>query len=197
MISCLDRLICAACVQAIVRTGSQRPVTAGETLSGKSMNESTGNCPCGSGQAFENCCGPLLAGQRQAETAEQLMRSRYTAYTRADRDYLQRTWHVSTRPSDLQLDREAQPRWQGLRILNTRKGGPGNHEGNVEFEAFHETGQGVGTLHENSRFVKENGHWYYLDGDTAETTTAGNLKVGRNAPCPCGSGRKYKRCCGR
>ena len=148
-------------------------------------------CPCGSNQPFDTCCDPLLAGSREASTAEALMRSRYTAYGRRDEAYLLRTWHPSTRPASLGLDEEIE--WLGLEILRTEAGGPEDREGLVEFVARYRANGQHGSLQEASRFVREEGHWLYVDGKIAE---AGG-RPGRNAPCPCGSGKKYKRCCGR
>lgn len=119
-------------------------------------------CPCGSGDLFDACCGPVLAG-RPAPTAERLMRSRYTAFAIGDAGYLLRSWHPSTRPTSLDLDPEV--RWLRLDILAKVGGGPFDAEGVVEFEAIHRDANGRGVLHERSRFVREHGHWYYVDGD--------------------------------
>lgn len=121
------------------------------------------------------------------------MRSRYTAFTRGDAAYLLATWHVSTRPA--QLDLAADPvAWQRLDIRQTQAGGPEDARGKVAFVAHYLAGGQPGTLQENSRFVRENGRWLYVDGQIGESQPA---QTGRNAPCPCGSGKKYKRCCGR
>jgi SEC-C motif-containing protein len=148
-------------------------------------------CPCGSNQPFDVCCGPLLTGSQQASTAEALMRSRYTAYGRHDEAYLLRTWHPSTRPGGLDLEEDL--RWLGLEIVRTEAGGPDDREGMVEFVARYEAGGQAGSLREASRFVREEGRWFYVDG----RIEAAKGRPGRNAPCPCGSGKKYKRCCGR
>ncbi|MGI9210177.1 MAG: YchJ family protein [Rhodococcus sp. (in: high G+C Gram-positive bacteria)] len=119
-------------------------------------------CPCGRGIPLGECCGVFLAG-RSAPTAEQLMRSRYTAFFLGDVDYLRRTWHPSTRPARLDLDPEQH--WTGLEILHTTGGGFLHAEGTVEFRA-HWTHVGVSdSMHEHSRFVRENGDWLYLDAD--------------------------------
>lgn len=120
-------------------------------------------CPCASGLPFDACCGPCLDASRPAATAEALMRSRYCAYTHGNADYLRRTWHASTRPDTLNLDEDA-TRWLGLQIRSTRAGGPDDATGEVEFVArFKHAGRGH-RLHETSRFVREDGRWYYLDG---------------------------------
>ena len=155
-------------------------------------------CACGSGLAHGGCCGPLLAGWALARTAEALMRSRYTAFVERNQAYLAQTWHPSTRPSDLEL--EAQPNWCGLRIVATEQGGEDDGEGLVEFVATALTGTEVFCLRERSRFVREDGRWLYLAGQIRkpnQVQVAYTGKVGRNGPCPCGSGRKIKKCCGR
>lgn len=155
-------------------------------------------CPCGSGQPYGQCCGPLLAGTRQAATAEALMRSRYTAYCTGNTPYVLRTWHPSTRPPA--LDTDDQPQWCGLSIVRTAQGGQSDDQGMVEFVASALVRNRLCQFRENSRFVKEDGLWFYVDGDVAPTggqQEAGPGKIGRNDACPCGSGRKFKKCCGR
>lgn len=122
-------------------------------------------CPCESGRPFETCCAPYLAGGKSAPTAEALMRSRYCAYTRRDAAYLLRTWHPSTRPAVLDLERDAGLRWLGLKILGCTAGGADGEAGTVEFVARYKVGGKAGRLCENSRFVREEGLWYYLDGE--------------------------------
>jgi SEC-C motif-containing protein len=149
-------------------------------------------CPCGSGESYGACCRPCLQGAT-APTAQALMRSRYVAYLLGDADYIARTWHPSTRPGSVDLSRG--PTWTGLQIRNTERGSPGDDEGSVEFVARYIAEGRPGSLHERSRFVREEGLWLYVDGELYETPS--EEKVSRNAPCPCGSGRKFKRCCGR
>lgn len=99
----------------------------------------------------------------QPQTAEALMRSRFDAFRRGDRDWLLATWHPSTRPDDLDL--ADNPRWRGLQIVDTRAGGPGDTTGVVEFRATYLVDGELGILHERSRFVREDGRWLYVDGD--------------------------------
>ena len=117
------------------------------------------------------------------------MRSRYCAYVLKRSDYLAATWHPSSRPAALDISGDDTP-WQRLVILSTAKGGAADNEGVVEFAAYYRGGQ----LHERSRFVKEEGLWLYLDGKILPPLA--EARVGRNEPCPCGSGKKFKRCCG-
>jgi len=120
-------------------------------------------CPCGSGRPPAACCGAVLSGNARVQTAEQLMRSRYTAYVLGDEAYLLRTWHASTRPATLALT-AAPVKWLGLRIVRTVAGGPDDRDGVVEFEARYKPPGRAERLHEVSRFVKEDGQWYYVDG---------------------------------
>ena len=118
-------------------------------------------CPCGSGDPYHGCCGPLLRGE-PAPTAESLMRSRYVAFVVGDARYLAATWHPRTRPDDLTLD-PAQ-RWTGLEIVDVEAGGEGDGEGAVEFRARFRHGRDHGELHERSRFVRRAARWTYVDG---------------------------------
>jgi SEC-C motif-containing protein len=115
----------------------------------------TGRCPCGSGATYEACCGPVHAGA-PAATAEALMRSRFSAFVLGLGPYLLASWHPSTRPAELELDEDVT--WRRLQIVD------GAAE-TVEFRASYRTSAGAGLLHERSRFVRENGHWFYLDGE--------------------------------
>ncbi len=118
-------------------------------------------CPCLSGQTYDECCAPLHRGESSAATAELLMRSRYAAFAVGDVDYLNRTWHPSTRPAGLSLD--ADRRWYRLDVLATARGRLLDTEGTVEFRAFYRAAGGAGSQHEVSRFVRERGAWLYLD----------------------------------
>ena len=121
-------------------------------------------CPCSSGLPHDACCGPVLAGTGPARTAEQLMRSRYSAYALGDVDHLLLTWHPSTRPTTLVLDDDV--RWVGLDVLAREHGGPFDDEGTVEFRAHsrHRFDDGRLVQHEVSRFVREGGRWSYVSG---------------------------------
>lgn len=158
----------------------------------------TDTCPCNSHKPYTECCGPLLSGIRLADTAEALMRSRYSAYVVRDIAYLLRSWHPSTRPD--KIDPVAIPAWYELIIIHTEKGQETDNEGVVEFQAAAFSQKSILRLHEVSRFVKENNQWFYVDGeikDDSHPVEGHEPKVGRNSPCPCGSGRKFKKCCGR
>ncbi|MGW9631265.1 YchJ family protein [Agromyces sp. NPDC055520] len=122
-------------------------------------------CPCGSGEVYGACCGPLLSGDSQAPTAVRLMRSRYTAFAVGDAEYLRATWHRETRPSDRDLDLDADTTWLALEIVATERGGPFDRDGAVEFRATFRADGERGVLHERSRFRREGGRWFYLDGE--------------------------------
>ena len=121
-------------------------------------------CPCGSGAPYPRCCGRWHAGERalQAPDAGQLMRSRYSAYVLGLREYLLQTWHPSTRPPALDAN-PAGLRWLGLEIRRRRVVDADHAE--VEFIARSKLGGRAQRLHEASRFVREGGRWYYLDGE--------------------------------
>jgi SEC-C motif domain protein len=121
----------------------------------------TGNCPCLSGEPYPDCCGRFHRGDAEAPTAEQLMRSRYSAFAVLDADYLLRTWHPDTRPSSLELDPGIQ--WRRLDIVSTTRGGPLDSEGTVEFKAYFRHDGERGVHAETSRFVRQDRRWYYVD----------------------------------
>lgn len=120
-------------------------------------------CPCGQSADYARCCGPLHAGTALATTAEQLMRSRYSAYVLRRADYLLATWHASTRPAGLDVEGDATA-WLGLRVL--RHGAEGPDRALVEFVARYRVGgASAQRLHEVSRFRREDGRWFYVDGE--------------------------------
>ena len=149
-------------------------------------------CPCGTGKTYDQCCGPLLAGRQKPSTAEQLMRSRFTANVIGKGAYLQATWHPDTCPAG--EIREFLP-WFRLEVLAVKQGQAGDARGEVEFKAWYQQGVTTGLLHERSRFIRLEDGWRYVDGLILPATPAAPGKVGRNSPCPCGSGKKFKRCC--
>ncbi|MCK7637114.1 SEC-C domain-containing protein [Corynebacterium sp. P7202] len=129
------------------------------------MDDSIGDetrCPCGSGDVFDSCCGPILAGTRRAPTAEALMRSRYTAFRVGDVDHLNVSWHPDTRPVDLSIDPEIS--FIRLIVHDTTGGGPFDTTGRVHFTAVYRTATGErGTQEENSTFTRLDGRWVYVD----------------------------------
>ena len=125
----------------------------------------TVSCPCRSAKAYPDCCGLYIGQGEPAPTAEALMRSRYTAYSANNERYLLKTWHHSTRPEKLNLDQHKSTRWIGLKVIKARDGGTHDTTGTVEFVARYKVGGKAHRLHEVSRFIKEDGRWYYVDGE--------------------------------
>lgn len=175
-------------------------------------------CSCNSGFDFKNCCQPFLEGKVFPDTAEKLMRTRYAAYVTADIDYLEKTLAPESRSdfdkkSAQQWAKQAQ--WKGLKIISTDKGSPVDTVGTVEFIATYQQGNEGFDHHEVSQFRKgKDQRWYFVDGDAhthkegedhghhhhhhvkPQTVVRDQPKIGRNDPCVCGSGKKYKKCCG-
>jgi SEC-C motif-containing protein len=123
-------------------------------------------CPCQSGLSYETCCGPAHDGSRPPATAEALMRSRYSAYALRLADWLVDSAHPSTRPASIDPAELAAAKWIGLQILRHEQRDAGHAI--VEFVARCRVGGRATRLHETSRFIREDGHWYYVDGDVHE-----------------------------
>ena len=163
------------------------------------------DCRCGMNFPYTDCCAPLIRGAVFADTAEDLMRSRYTATTQGNWDYLIQTTCAEERADKSPADFEKEGiEWQGLEILDTRQGEREDEAGEVTFVARYTVAGEAKKLQETSKFIKENGRWMYSEKQStvhADPAAARKpvkrsaAKVGRNAPCPCGSGKKYKKCC--
>lgn len=159
-------------------------------------------CPCKSGKTFAECCQSIISGERKAETAEALMRARYTSYVTGDVNFLKTSAVKEIRD---QFDEEASKiwsrtaKWHGLEIVRTEKGGSEDDRGVVEFRALYTANGEFCNHHELATFVREQDGWKFEDGELVGETpiVREEPKVGRNDPCPCGSGKKYKKCCGR
>ena len=158
------------------------------------------DCPCGSGRSYATCCEPIIAGA-PAETAEALMRSRYSAYVKHAFDHLGTSLSEAQRkdysPEDARRWSESSE-WLGLTILRTEQGGPTDEVGLVEFSARFKTNGEEQEHLETAIFSREQGRWVYAGqvSPRGQTVRREAPKVGRNDPCPCGSGKKYKKCCG-
>jgi SEC-C motif-containing protein len=147
-------------------------------------------CPCGSALPFSACCGPILENHALAETAEALMRSRYTAFVQKHEPHILASWHARTRPKSLNFD-DHPVVWLGLQIHDRQEGAASDSSGTVDFTtSYLENGQ-LCRLREKSEFLKEDGLWFYLRGECQIKKE----KVERNQPCPCGSAKKFKKCC--
>ena len=159
------------------------------------------DCPCGSGVDFSECCEKFHKGTL-APTAESLMRSRYSAFAKNNIKYIGETHIPGTEDFD---ESEAQEwatgsTWKKLEIVKTFQGNEDHDKGVVEFKAYYSDSEGKDYCHhEISDFVKQDGKWFYVDGQIVGTQpiTRAVPKVGRNEPCPCGSGKKFKKCCGK
>lgn len=159
------------------------------------------DCPCGSGHDYAACCEPVLSGAMRATTAEALMRARYSAYIKGNISFLGESLYTASRHDwDEAATRKwaEQSQWLGLEVLSTENGREDDDEGTVEFVASYKEDGLLKQHHENSLFRKEDGSWFYVDGQlpTPETVQRETPKTGRNDPCPCDSGKKYKKCCG-
>ena len=161
----------------------------------------TNLCPCGSTHRLEDCCLPVIKGQRRADTAEQLLRARYSAFTLGEVDFILNSHHSRTR-AEIQReeieDWSKNSKWLELKIIQVEGGGKTDTQGNIIFGAYY---QADGKNHEHlekSFFEKENGEWKFLDAQSVQLGTFKRQepKIGRNDSCPCGSGKKYKKCCG-
>jgi SEC-C motif-containing protein len=156
----------------------------------------TSPCLCGSKRIYSDCCHAFHSGEKIPATAEALMRSRYTAYALRNGAYLQATWDVTKRPESIDFSRET-IEWLRLEITETKKGGVKDSKGLVTFKAYYSQDGEEHIMNEISRFTKQGGRWFYLDGVIKSIGKVGlQTNTGKNAPCACGSGKKFKRCCG-
>lgn len=156
----------------------------------------TNLCYCGSSTDFSTCCQPFIQGTKKAPTALALMKSRYAAYCVNASDYLIASTHSSQRHLYDKADLEAwatDSTWQKLEILSTKDGQDSDKVGEVIFKAYYLDAQKQAHIHhEHSQFVKEDDTWFFHSGKIVKPTIPN-----RNDACPCGSGKKYKKCCGR
>ncbi|WP_299686457.1 YchJ family protein [uncultured Vibrio sp.] len=171
-------------------------------------------CPCGSANTYQHCCEPAHLDHHTVTTPEQLMRSRYTAHVLGLVDYVVATYHpnCNAQAQKQGITESIDCDWAGLEVINTTVGSH-QDEGFVEFKAYFNEDGAQYCMQERSRFVRENGLWFYIDGEFPEqeneheeltepeidprlNQTVKSFKIGRNDPCICGSGKKYKKCCG-
>ena len=154
------------------------------------MNDNT--CLCKSGKQYETCCQPFHSLKAKPSTCEQLMRSRYSAFCLQLGDYLFATYHPDFR-GDLTVEQlsEKSMDWKNLQIVSTETG---VDKGFVEFKAWYLLDGELNCHHERSNFIKQQDQWFYCDGAFYPNEKSG--KIQRNENCPCGSGQKYKKCCG-
>lgn len=161
--------------------------------------DTTAICDCGSKKRYQDCCAPFHNYTRLPDTPEALMRSRYSAYCRANIDYIQKT--MSGKSSEgfdpvsaaLWAERVV---WISLQVLRTSM--QSDVHGQVEFVACFVDHKTIHQMHELSDFQRINGRWYYSDGTrlTLDNANAGE-PISRNSPCPCGAVKKWKHCHGK
>jgi len=158
----------------------------------------TTTCPCGSEQAYKNCCEIFISGKELPKTPEQLMRSRYTAYTNANVDYIAETMRP---PASNDFDKAdsrqwaKSVKWKRLEVITAQNN---KERGQVEFIAHFTEKDETRKIHEVAEFHFIKDRWFYVDGEypAVQPIVKGD-KVSRNDPCPCGSGKKYKKCCSK
>lgn len=159
-------------------------------------------CPCGSGKEYAQCCEVYITEIEIPKTAEQLMRSRYSAYVKKEISYILRTILPKQRKD---IDEEGvrnwseKTQWRRLEIRKSEKGDTGDTEGTVEFIAYYIDKTLASKHHEVAKFRKYKERWYYEDSEFPEQMqfVRPEPKIKRNDPCLCGSGKKYKKCCGK
>jgi SEC-C motif-containing protein len=165
------------------------------------------DCPCRSLDktkiSYDDCCRPFIEGKKLASTAEALMRARYSAYVVRNISYIDTT-QVSVPGEEFNKEEALKwaesSEWLGLEVKKTQKGGSGDNTGVVEFVA-HYKDKASGTElrhHETSLFTRDAGAWKFKEGQIHGAQPLRRLepKIGRNDPCSCGSGKKFKKCCG-
>jgi SEC-C motif domain protein len=154
-------------------------------------------CPCGSGKTYGQCCEPVLKQQRNAASAGELMRSRFTAHVVRDFRHLHRTYLETARRPFVE-EASGDVDWTRL-VIHAEEPGTKPDTAYVDFTAYYRDGDSERPMAEKSEFVKIDGVWFYRrtirNGPAPLKSTSS--KVGRNDPCPCGSGKKYKHCCGK
>lgn len=157
-------------------------------------------CPCGSDQKLDGCCGPIINGT-PAPTAEALLRSRYTAFVQGNFSYLADTLSPEIRDDFDQIDTEKTvggAKWLGLEVHAITDGGENDESGAIEFTARFQLGGKQHIHHELAMFRRDQGRWLCVGEQVNPKGAPVQInKVGRNEPCPCGSGKKYKQCHGK
>ena len=153
-------------------------------------------CPCQSALQYEKCCGPIHKDFKKAKTPQSLMRARYSAYVKNKIDFIMKTHHPEKVDGFDQGEAESwanESEWLGLRILNSSEE---ENEGEVLFECTYELDDKTHLHRERSTFKRWKGNWYFFDGKLESPSQERvGPKIGRNDPCPCGSGKKFKKCC--
>ena len=157
------------------------------------------SCHCGSGESFENCCELYILRKRDPKTAADLMRSRYSAFVVGAIDYIYET-HLPQNRKEVSKDEirswSQESEWLGLNVISELSGSESDQCGEVEFVANYANGENKYSHHERASFEKRDGRWFFVDGKIIKNSVKNPHKdLGRNDPCFCGSGKKYKKCC--
>ena len=158
-------------------------------------------CFCGSGKEFSACCEPIIQGSAPARTPEELMRARFSAHCQQNYAFLVDSTHPDHR-GDVSEDEISQwashVTWTGLEV-HAAAPGETDDQGTVSFTAHFSIKDTPQELREDATFARLDGKWYYVDGHVygQDPYVREQPRIGRNEPCPCGSGKKFKKCCGK
>ncbi len=168
------------------------------------MSNTANLCPCGNPVSYSTCCEPIIKKSKKPETAEALLRARYTSFVKGEIDFIIKSHHTKT-VGDINKeeveDWSKNSEWLGLKILQKEAGEAQDSTGKIVFHAQFKENKPeakVSDHYELAQFEKEAGEWKFLD---AQGLKSGPFvreapKTGRNDPCTCGSGKKFKKCCG-
>ncbi len=159
-------------------------------------------CSCDTKKPYSQCCEPVLKGVKIAESPMELMRARYSAFVHQEIDFIVNSIAPSKKKEFDRKDIEdwsKNTEWMGLEIVSTENGGPNDDKGQVEFIATSRDKEEINKHHELASFVKIKGSWFFETGRTppAKPIKLEGPKIGRNDPCHCGSGQKFKKCHGK
>ncbi len=154
-------------------------------------------CPCGSNKEFKECCEPYILGTKNAPSAVATMRARYSSFATGSIDYITNTHNPDERDQLSHDETKAwseNSEWKSLEILESEH--QDDTHASVEFVATYITKNNEQTHHEVAQFEKIDDFWYFMDGEIVRNSVKRiGPKIGRNDPCVCGSGKKYKKCC--
>jgi SEC-C motif-containing protein len=168
-----------------------------------STQQTASPCTCGVEKPFSECCQPIIKRKKKPSTAEQLLRARYSAFAHGEIDFIVQSHHTRTAAEVKREEIEEWSKgseWLGLKILKSEAGAESDESGKIAFHVQYKTRgeEKVKDHYELSEFAKEAGEWKFLDAQGLQTGTyvRESPKIGRNDPCHCGSGKKFKKCHG-
>ncbi len=155
-------------------------------------------CPCGNDKTYATCCKPFVTGKKKAKSPEELMRARYSSYVKSELNFTEHSMHPDVRDTfekDKAEEWSNKSEWVKLDIIESKE--LDETTGTVEFKAYYKFENEEVEHHELSTFKKEGKEWFFYDGKIINAPLKNEEpKIGRNEPCPCGSGKKFKKCCG-